>query len=274
MNKAPIKAGVIGHPISHSKSPLIHGHWIKAYGLSGSYEAIDIAPENLKSGILDLAAKGYAGLNVTIPHKQAVMALCDDVDDVARMIGAINTIKIENNKLYGTNTDAFGFIENLKSHGHAIDKTQPAIVLGAGGAARAVVYGLLHDGYQNILITNRTIEKAKDIAQMDGRKVFAIDWSHRTQAIKDARLLVNTTALGMTGKETLDIDLSNLPASCVVCDIVYVPLMTDLLTRSQARGNPIVTGIGMLLHQARPAFQAWFGVMPDVDDALLKKVLS
>lgn len=273
MHKTPIKCGVIGHPISHSKSPVIHNHWIALHGLNGTYNAIDVTPEGLKEGIENLISHGYAGFNVTIPYKQAVMALCDGVDNTARTIGAVNTVKIENGKLYGTNTDAFGFLENLKSKRYAIDKTKPAVILGAGGAARAVVYGLLKDGYEHIILTNRTMEKAQEIAEMDKAKITATPWDARHEVIKDAGLLVNTTALGMAGKEPLEIDLSDLSASCVVCDIVYVPLMTELLLQAQARGNPVVTGIGMLLHQARPAFQKWFGVLPDVDDALMRKVL-
>lgn len=273
MHKTPVKCGVIGHPISHSKSPVIHNHWIGLHGLNGTYEAIDIAPERLKEGIETLLSQGYAGFNVTIPHKQAVMGLCNLVDDTARTIGAVNTVKIENGKLYGTNTDAFGFIENLKSQRYTIDKSKPAVILGAGGASRAVVYGLLQDGYENIILTNRTMEKAQEIAEMDEAKISAIPWDARHDGFKEAGLLVNTTALGMAGKEPLQIDLSNLAASCVVSDIVYAPLMTDLLLQAKARGNPVVTGIGMLLHQARPAFQTWFGVLPNVDDALMRKVL-
>lgn len=274
MSKDHIKAGVIGHPITHSKSPLIHGYWISKHGLLGSYDAIDISPAQLETGVRKLITQGYRGFNVTLPHKQEILKLCDDVDDTARSIGAVNMISIQNGKLKGFNTDAFGYIENLKAHNGSIDKSKPAIVLGAGGAARAIVYGLLQGGFQNIIVTNRTLEKAIEIAAMDGEKVKTCPWDEREMALSDAGLLVNTTALGMTGKEKLLIDLSRLPQDAVVSDIVYAPLMTDLLLQAKERGNTVVTGIGMLLHQARPAFAEWFGVMPDVDEALQQKVLG
>ena len=270
-----IRAGVIGYPIRHSKSPVIHAHWIEQNGLSGSYEAIEIAPEELKEKIAMLAADGYAGFNVTIPHKETIFKLCDEVDEKSRLIGAVNTVKIEHRKLYGTNTDAFGFIENIKQEAPGFDFTcGPAVVLGAGGAARAVIYGLLQEGVPRIILTNRTRDKAETLAAMAPEKITVADWDARSEILKDAHLLVNTTALGMTGKDPLDISLENLPASSVVNDIVYAPLMTDLLKNAQRNGNIIVTGIGMLLHQARPAFHLWFGVMPSVTDALQKKVLG
>ncbi len=270
-----IRAGVIGYPIRHSKSPVIHAHWIEQNGLSGSYEAIEIAPEELKEKIAMLAADGYAGFNVTIPHKEIIFKLCDEVDEKSRLIGAVNTVKIEHGKLYGTNTDAFGFIENIKQEAPGFDFTRgPAVVLGAGGAARAVIYGLLQEGVPRIILTNRTRDKAETLAAMAPEKITVVDWDARSEILKDAHLLVNTTALGMTGKDPLDISLENLPVSSVVNDIVYAPLMTDLLKNAQRNGNIIVTGIGMLLHQARPAFHLWFGVMPSVTDALQKKVLG
>lgn len=274
MSKDHIKAGVIGHPITHSKSPLIHGYWISKQGLLGSYDAIDISPAQLETGVRKLITQGYRGFNVTLPHKQEMLKLCDDVDETARSIGAVNMVSIYNGKLKGFNTDAFGYIENLKAHNASIDKNKPAIVLGAGGAARAIVYGLLQEGFQNIIVTNRTLEKAIEIAAMDGKNVKACPWDEREMALSDAGLLVNTTALGMTGKEKLLIGLTRLPQEAVVSDIVYAPLMTDLLLQAKERGNTVVTGIGMLLHQARPAFATWFGVMPDVDEALQQKVLG
>lgn len=270
-----IKCGVIGHPIHHSKSPLIHNHWIAERGLSGEYKAIDIAPENLKEGVQALIDEGYAGFNVTIPHKQEIFKLCAGVDDVARAIGAVNTVVIKDGRLHGTNTDAFGFIENVRQNTFGVDFAhRPVVVLGAGGAARAILHGLIEAGAENVIITNRTAEKAQEIAAMNADIVRVAPWEQRNQILEDAGFLTNTTALGMTGKAPLDIDLAALPDDAAVCDIVYAPLMTDLLQQAQRNGNQIVTGIGMLLHQARPAFEKWFGVLPDVTPELEKKVLG
>lgn len=270
-----IKAGVIGYPIKHSKSPLIHNHWIEKHGLSGEYIAIDIAPENLKDGIQKLIDEGFAGFNVTIPHKQEIFKLCSDVDATARAIGAVNTVVVRDGELHGTNTDAFGFIENVRQSAFGVDFLhRPAVVLGAGGAARAIVHGLIEAGAGQIIVMNRTADKAKDVAELNTDIVRVAPWEGRATMLRDCGLLVNTTSLGMTGKDSLDIDLDLLPKDAVVSDIVYAPLMTDLLKAADARGNQIVTGIGMLLHQARPAFEKWFGVLPEVDEALEKKVLS
>lgn len=270
-----VKCGVIGHPISHSKSPLIHNYWIEKYGLSGKYEAIDIAPENLNDKIKSLLDDGYAGFNITIPHKETIMTLCDDIDDTAKKIGAVNTLYVRNGRLTGTNTDAFGFIENVHKCTFGADFShRPCVVLGAGGAARAIIHGLIGAGANNILLLNRTRDKAETLAQMNPDIITVRDWEERSTVLKDTGFIVNTTALGMTGKDPLEIDLSALPKDAVVSDIVYAPLITDFLKSAEQRGNQIVTGIGMLLHQARPAFEKWFGVLPDVDTALEKKVLS
>jgi len=269
-----IKCGVIGYPVKHSKSPLIHNHWIAQHGLSGEYKAIEIAPENLKSGVQGLIDEGYAGFNVTIPHKQEIFKLCESVDDMAREIGAVNTVVIKNGKLHGTNTDAFGFIENVHQSAFGVDFVhKPCVVLGAGGAARAIVYGLIEAGAKDIVITNRTREKADEVAAMS-KIVRVADWSDRGKILDGAGFLVNTTSLGMSGKEPLEIGLSALSQGAVVSDIVYAPLMTPLLKDAQIRGHQTVTGIGMLLHQARPAFERWFGILPEVDAALEQKVLA
>lgn len=270
-----IRCGVIGHPIHHSKSPIIHNHWIAEHGLSGEYKAIDIAPENLQSGVQTLIDEGYVGFNVTIPHKQEIFKLCASADDVAKAIGAVNTVVIKDGQLHGTNTDAFGFIENVRQNTFGIDFAhRPVVVLGAGGAARAIVHGLIEAGAQDIILTNRTIDKAEEIAAVDPDIVRVIPWEKRSAILEGAGFLANTTALGMTGKAALEIDLSALPQEAAVCDIVYAPLMTELLVQAQRNGNQIVTGIGMLLHQARPAFEKWFGVLPDVTPELEKKVLA
>lgn len=272
---ASIKACVIGHPVAHSKSPLIHRHWIESYGLSGTYEAVDVSPESLESGIRDLVRKGYAGFNVTIPHKQAVMALCDRLDETARAVGAVNTVVIEQDgSLSGKNTDVFGFVENVRQSVPSVNfRKGPALVLGAGGAARAIVHGLLREGVPEVRLVNRTLSKAEDLALDFPVRVpiRVIDWEHRASALEDLSLLVNATSLGMTGQPPLDLPLEGLPKTCLVSDIVYAPLMTDLLTQASGHGNPVVTGIGMLLHQARPAFETWFGVLPDVTEELVKK---
>jgi shikimate dehydrogenase len=269
------KAGVIGHPIHHSKSPIIHNHWIAQHSLQGEYKAVDIAPENLQNGIQDLIVEGYAGFNVTIPHKQEIFKLCAEVDGTAKAIGAVNTVVIRDGKLFGTNTDAFGFIENVKSQAFGVDFAhKPCVVLGAGGAARAIIYGLIEAGAEKIILTNRTIEKAQDVATLNKNIVEVVDWNKRSDVLKGAGFLVNATALGMKGKDALEIDLSGLPKEAAVSDIVYAPLMTDLLQQAERNGHQIVTGIGMLLHQARPAFERWFGVLPVVTAELEQKVLA
>lgn len=267
------RAAVIGHPINHSKSPLIHQYWIEKYRLAATYEALDIAPEKLEGAIRSLAEQ-YAGFNVTLPHKEKILTLCDEIDELARNVGAVNTVTIENGKLYGTNTDVFGFTENIKSKEPGFDfSSGPAVILGAGGAARAIVYALITEGVPEIRIVNRTKEKAEIlIKKFKNSRVW--DWQERDQSLSGANLLVNTTSMGMKGQPELEMDLNKLPKTALVNDIVYAPLMTDLLIRAQDRGNKTVTGIGMLLHQARPAFHSWFGVMPDVDTELEKRVAT
>ena len=284
MNNSFIKAGVIGHPLKHSKSPIIHNHWIKQHHLNGEYTAIDIAPGALENGIQDLIDQGFAGFNVTLPHKQTIMNLCETIDDTAKIIGAVNTVSIKGGKLHGQNTDAFGFIQNIAQQQPNFDFTNgAALVLGAGGAARAVIYGLIDAGATAITITNRTAEKAKEIANdlsdfaaLKSCNINVLDWGLRDQKehVQNLHLLVNTTSLGMDGKPALDYNIAHLPDDALVNDIVYAPLYTDLLTDAERRGLKTVTGIGMLLHQARPAFNAWFGVMPDVDDLLQQKLLD
>lgn len=268
-----IKAGVIGHPVAHSKSPVIHGHWFNAYRIEGEYQAIDIAPDQLKSGIQKLIDEGYAGFNVTVPHKINVMKLCDTLDDDAQAIGAVNTVVVRDGKLHGYNTDAFGFIENLKNALADFDINQTAVLLGAGGAARAIVHALLKEGAPRILICNRSYDKAEELARMDTARIDILEWENRS-SMEECGLLINSTSLGMKGQPPLNINLVTLPSEAVVYDIVYAPLMTDFLRQGQLHGHPIVTGIGMLLHQARPAFKAWTGVMPKVDRTLMDKVLT
>lgn len=274
-----IKAGVIGYPVKHSKSPRIHGTWLKEYGINGSYESVEIAPDNFEATIKELITEGYKGFNVTIPHKINIMTLCDTIDETAKAIGAVNTVTVdENGKLTGYNTDSFGFIENLKEKQPAINfNNGSALLIGAGGAARACAYGLLKEGIKKLYLTNRTRQKAETIAEdlKSYGDIEIINWDNRNAFPEDLILLANTTALGMEGQPSLDIDLSNLNRNCIVYDIVYAPLITPLLAQAQDKGHPIVTGIGMLLHQARPGFQKWFGTsdMPKVSAELEEVIL-
>lgn len=270
-----IKVGVIGHPISHSKSPIIHNHWIAQHGLSGEYKTIDIPSETLKEGVAKLIAEGYAGFNVTTPHKQDIFDLCEEVDATAQAIGAVNTVSIKNGRLHGTNTDAYGFMQNVREHHGDVDFSKgPCVVLGAGGAARAVIHSLIEAGANDIIVTNRTGDKARDIRSMDAKRLRMTEWKNKSEILKGANFVVNTTSSGMVGRDPLDIDLALLPKDALVCDIVYTPLMTNLLLQAKERGNPYVTGIGMLLQQARPAFEKWFGILPNVDSALEEKILG
>lgn len=273
-NQGFIKTGVIGFPISHSLSPVIHNHWIEKYGLSGSYEALNIPPKDLETDLQRLIREGFKGFNLTVPHKELVIPLCDDIDDTARIIGAVNTLWVEDERLKGTNTDKYGFIENLKAKAPGMScKDGPAVVLGAGGAARAVIRGLLDEGAPEIRLINRTAERAEKLAE-DFREpcLTTALWSEKNAALADAALLVNTTTLGMRGQPPLDISLDRLPANAPVCDIVYNPLETKLLGKAKARGHITVDGLGMLLHQARPAFERWYGVLPEIDEDLIIKV--
>lgn len=277
MNKT-IKAGVIGHPIDHSKSPIIHNYWIEKAGLNGSYEAIDITPDNLKSETQRLIDEGYAGFNITIPHKEAVLELCDEVDGNAEVCGAVNTVVIKDGKLIGHNTDSFGFLTNIKTACPDFDfETGTAVVIGAGGAARAVVSGLIGHRIPEVILVNRTRDRAEKIAKEIGLNtdlVEVVDWEERHDMLQWASLVVNTSSLGMDGQPELDLNLEKLSTEALVNDIVYSPLETDLLKAAKKRGNPTVTGIGMLLHQARPAFNEWFGIMPNVDEELERLVLK
>ncbi len=271
-----IRAGVIGWPVDHSRSPLIHNHWIARYGLAGEYSAVPIAPEKLDHDLRDLLNQGFAGVNVTVPHKQAVLALADKVDESATAIGAANTLVFGGDgAIEARNTDAYGFIENLRQNapGHDI-AAGPAIVLGAGGAARAVVYGLLAAGCPQVRLVNRTLGRALALAADMGIDVTAAAWDDMATSLEGANMLVNTTSLGMIGAPPLEIDLATLPRDALVHDIVYVPLETPLLAAARARGNPVVDGLGMLLHQAAPGFEAWFGVRPEVDDELRQIIVA
>ena len=271
-----VLAGVMGWPIAHSRSPVIHGHWIEQLGLRGAYVPLAVNPVNLPDALKGLSALGFAGCNLTLPHKVDALNSVHALDPVARQIGAVNTVIVQaDGSLRGTNTDAFGYIQSLReAQPHWRVDSGPAVVLGAGGAARAIVWALADAGVKEIRLFNRSPDKAIDMAAQFGSPVKAMAWEQRHDALADAGLLVNTTTQGMQGQPPLDIDLSALPQTALVSDIVYSPLETDLLLRAKMRGNPVVNGLGMLVHQARPGFEAWFGVMPEVTPALWQKVLA
>jgi shikimate dehydrogenase len=271
-----IRAGVMGWPVEHSRSPLLHGFWLKQHKIDGAYVLLPVKPEDLAASLRGLAKQGFAGCNLTVPHKQAALAIVDEIDAVAARIGAINTVIVRGDgTLEGRNTDVFGFRENLRA-ARAGWRTDAglAVVLGAGGAARAVVAALLDDGAPAIRLVNRSREHADTLAAALGGPIEVIDWRRRADALAGAALLVNTTSLGMTGQPPLDLALDALPKTAVVNDIVYAPLETPLLSAARQRGNPVVDGLGMLLHQARPAFAAWFGVTPEVTPALRQAVVA
>ena len=270
-----IKAGVIGWPILHTLSPRLHSYWLNKYGIDGSYDALQIEPDNCKHFISNLSKYGFAGINVTVPYKEIAAKVVHVLDDNARRLGAVNTIVVgSDGVLFGSNTDGFGFMQNLTANAPQWSPTDgPAVVLGAGGAAKAVIASLLDSGVPEVRLTNRTLKKAKSLVDKMGGSVNVFKWDHRSQVLKNAALLVNTTTLGMVGSPKLDINLKFLPVSAVVNDIVYSPLMTPLLEQAKHRSNPIVGGIGMLLHQARPGFQKWFGQEPEVTDGLKNYVL-
>ena len=273
--EAPYKlAGVMGWPVAHSRSPVIHNHWIAEHGLRGAYVLLPVQPEQLATALRSLPVLGFAGCNLTIPHKVAALAIVDRVDALARRIGAINTIVVEQDgSLTGRNTDGFGYIQSLLDvQANWRAEAGPAVVLGAGGAARAVIVSLMDRGATEIRLTNRSWAKAHDMAQEFGGPVHALAWEDRHDALSGAAFLVNTTNQGMHTEAALDLRLDQLPAQALVSDIIYVPQETPLLAAARLKGHLTVNGLGMLLNQARPAFAAWFGVQPDVSPALVAKV--
>jgi shikimate dehydrogenase len=258
-------AGVVGWPVEHSLSPRLHGFWLEKYQIDGAYVALPVRPEDLVAVLRLLPRIGFRGVNITVPHKERALEAMDEIEPLARTIGAVNTVVVrDDGTLLGRNTDIFGFMENLRQgapHWHAAHK--PALVLGAGGAARAVCVALLDAGVPEIYLVNRTPERAKTLAGDLGEQVIAVAWEAHASAMAEAALVVNTTTLGMKGQPETELDLSKLPRSAVVTDIVYAPLETPLLAAARARGNTVVDGLGMLIHQARPGFEAWFGVAPE-----------
>lgn len=269
-----VLAAVMGWPVMHSRSPVLHGYLLQQHGLRGAYVPLAIPPERLEGALRALAPLGFSGCNLTIPHKERALAIVDHVDPVARRIGAISCIIVrEDGTLAGTNNDAYGFIQNvLQQQPSWRPDAGPAVVIGAGGGARAVAWSLADRGAREIRIVNRSIERAQTLARDFGSPLHAVPWADRHAALEGAAMLVNTTSQGMVGQAPLDLSLDALPTSALVCDIVYVPLETPLLAAARQRGNPTVDGLGMLLHQARPAWQAWFGIDPAITPDLRASV--
>ena len=263
------KACVIGWPIEQSRSPMIHGHWLKTYGIEGSYDRVAVQPGEAAAFVRSLAARGLEGCNVTAPHKEAVLEAADWRDPSAEAVGAANTVWRDGAKVCVANTDTYGFMTHLEKSAPGWDrKDAPVAVLGAGGAARAIIYGFLSAGVGKVHLFNRTTERAEALAKHFGSRVVVRPWSEAEKSLGEVGVLVNTTTLGMVGKGSLELDISALGADAVVSDIVYVPLETPLLARARNRGLRTVDGLGMLLHQAVPGFERWFGVRPEVTDEL------
>ncbi|WP_171233526.1 shikimate dehydrogenase [Ruegeria sp. HKCCA4812] len=260
-------AGVIGHPIGHSRSPKLHGHWLKTYGLAGHYIPMDVATADLETVLRTLPKAGFVGANVTVPHKEAALKIADHASDRATVIGAANTLVFrEDGSIHADNTDGYGFMENLRTGAPDWNaKDGPAVVFGAGGAARAVLQALSDAGVPEILLTNRTRARADHLKEEFGQRIHVVDWVQAGNVIENAELVVNTTSLGMQGQPELRVPLDGLQPGAVVTDLVYAPLKTRLLQTAEQAGCTAVDGLGMLLHQAVPGFERWFGVRPEVD---------
>lgn len=273
--KIPL-AGVIGNPISHSRSPLIHGHWLKKYGIKGFYVPMHVEHDDLETVLRSLPKLGFRGINVTIPHKVSVLGIADIVTDRATLIGAANTLTFTaEGKIHADNTDGYGFIASLKQGAPSWDpKSGPALVFGAGGASRAVICSLLDAGVPEIILTNRTRHNADMLKSEFGARVRVVEWVQAGNVVEDAGTIVNTTSLGMSGKTEFRVPLDGLRSDTVVTDIVYEPLETTLLKTAKEAGCVTVDGLGMLLHQAAPGFERWFGKMPEVDDETRRIALS
>lgn len=269
-------AGVIGSPVAHSKSPRLHGYWLRKYGITGHYVPLDVAPEDLETVIRALPKAGFVGCNVTIPHKEAVLALADTVTDRAALIGAANTLVFRRDgRIWADNTDGYGFTANLRQNAPDWDPTEgPAAVIGAGGAARAIIASLLEVGAPEIRLSNRTKARAEALRMEFGARVVVFDWVQAGNMLEDATTVVNTTSLGMVGKPEFRLPLDALSPRATVTDLVYAPLKTRLLSEAEQAGCTVVDGLGMLLHQAVPGFERWFGKKPEVDQATRDAVLE
>ncbi|MFG1393576.1 shikimate dehydrogenase [Xanthobacter agilis] len=270
-----IRACVTGSPIAHSRSPLLHGYWLQHYGIDGEYGREEVPPAEAAAFYRSLAARGYVGCNVTLPNKEIAFSVLDEADDSAAALGAANTLWLADGRLHGANTDGYGFLANLDAGAPGWDsRREVAVVLGAGGASRAVVHALAGRGFTRIVLANRTLSRAEAVAAPYGRKVQPLPLGDVSKVLGAADVLVNCTSLGMKGSEPLDFDLSPVLAEAVVTDIVYVPLLTPFLKAAQARGLRTVDGLGMLLHQGVPGFERWFGVRPEVTAGLRERVVA
>ena len=263
-------AGVMGDPVMHSRSPRLHNYWLAQHGLAGAYLPLAVKAPGLRAALRALPALGFAGCNLTIPHKEAALDIVDKVDPLAQRIGAMNCVVVaDDGSLVGQNHDAFGYIESVREAQPAWRADSgPIVVIGAGGGARAVLVGLIDHGAREIRLVNRTPGRAEILQRELGGSITALGWDDREAALEDAAMLINTTNQGMVGEPPLDLALDALPARALVSDIIYIPRVTPLLAAARKRGNPTVNGLGMLLHQARPAFHAWFGIMPEVTPEL------
>jgi shikimate dehydrogenase len=269
-------AGVMGMPIHQSRSPIIHNHWIKKYGFRGAYGHFPVQIQNVEAAVRGLSALGLVGCNITQPHKMMAFKWMDQLSPMAQRMGAINCIVVQpDGSLHGHNHDGYGFIQSIKEVDAAWRADNgPVCVIGAGGAAHAVVISLLDEGVQEIRLINRTRAKADELASIHPAIIKPCDWNQRHSALDGAAMLVNTTNQGMYGQAPLDMTLDALPRAAMVCDLVYVPLETPLLAAARARGHPTTNGLGMLLHQAVPAFESWFGVKPEITEALRQEILA
>lgn len=269
-------AGVFGWPVAHSRSPRLHGYWLERHAVDGAYLPFAVRPENLAEALKALPVLGLRGVNLTLPHKEAALGLVDRASEEAKRIGAVNTIVVDGDgRLEGRNTDGYGFLAHLKASVPGWRAASgPAALLGAGGAARAIAVALLDAGVPELRLVNRSAARAAELAKALGGNAAVVPWQDRTLALEGAALLVNSTTLGMEGQPPLDLDISRLPRQAPVYDIVYAPLETPLLAAARARGHVCVDGIGMLLHQARPGFAAWFGIEPEVTAELRNFVLA
>ena len=267
-------AGVMGWPVMHSRSPLLHNYWFRQHKLAGTYVPLAIPPAQLAAALRALHPLGFAGCNLTLPHKQAAMAIVDEVDALAKNIGAISCVIVRpDGSLAGTNNDCYGFIHNVKQEQPRWRADAgPIVVIGAGGGARAVCYALAQEGAREIRLVNRSIAHAQEIAHDFGGPLKALPWEQRHDALDGAAMVVNTTSCGMVGQPALDLELDKLSENALAADIVYIPLETPFLAAARARGNPTVNGLGMLLHQGRPAWKAWFGIEPEVTTELRKMI--
>lgn len=271
------RACVIGWPIEHSRSPLIHGHWLRENAIDGAYEKVAVEPENLREFLTHLRENGFAGCNVTVPHKEAAFKIAEHIEPEAHAVGAANTLWLDDaGRLCATNTDTYGFMQHLQNEAPNwhVDAKRPVAILGAGGAARAIAYGFQQAGVRDIHVYNRTFERAQALRQALGNEIVPRQWAERTDAPRDCAVVVNSTIIGMKGEGNLGLDFNNAHDACIAYDIVYVPLETEFLARAKNRGLRTIDGLGMLLHQAVPGFEKWFGVRPRVTRQLRDVVLA